>query len=723
MEFKGLERVAKAPRKADGTQSKYDGEYILTFIDGIFDNSTGESVQYEVNVTASNGVLTIDSEEFNPIKAQIDEETGVVTFVNTYLGASSSYAFSYIPVDFKNQATFVSFTATFNEDATELVFPSATGILEGGWGWTSAWQKTAAVKAAQSFDLNSTYFGGWFFGYLFDSMKKGGFTYASAGKVTYYDGLMTVNSAINEIYSWDIEIEECNEVEGLYRMQPYAVENPVGTALGLGVDTETYVYVNISNPEKVFTKGQFSPYGVETFSGVNAENNFNADYYGTYQDGIIEFPEPSFAFLDTAENGWYIVSNEGQPSLRIVFEGAAVKDYTIEAYTDSPASANNTWTVSVAKGADVASVKYVVLPYDFDYSIAVNAGITIEKYGAVVTGDSFTVSPATSNVLNKPMTESDFAIVYVGAFNEAGVMKGYTQLSLAVIFDAEQDGWTTVGTTTFTDPYFSGFLGGNFTFDNVEVQAKADNSAVYRLINPYVGLTQYVDGIEYVAGDKTVAMVIDATDPTWVALPQCMTGIADPDYGYAAVGNIAALGYDKETMPAGIGVVTLEDNVVKLASQSPFIRFNYECEPGNWWRLKSTGEITLPAITVDVIVKGQDGTALEGVKVALASAAEEGIDTQSDENDIVTDAEGKATIDVPFTTGYFGKVNIDVEGKTTEVTLNGAKNEVEVTIDTTGIKEVSSVSADKVVYDIQGRRVANPTRGLYIVNGKKAFVK
>ncbi len=107
----------------------------------------------------------------------------------------------------------------------------------------------------------------------------------------------------------------------------------------------------------------------------------------------------------------------------------------------------------------------------------------------------------------------------------------------------------------------------------------------------------------------------------------------------------------------------------------------------------------------------------------MASAAEEGIDTQSDENDIVTDAEGKATIDVPFTTGYFGKVNIDVEGKTTEVTLNGAKNEVEVTIDTTGIKEVSSVSADKVVYDIQGRRVANPTRGLYIVNGKKAFVK
>ncbi len=39
------------------------------------------------------------------------------------------------------------------------------------------------------------------------------------------------------------------------------------------------------------------------------------------------------------------------------------------------------------------------------------------------------------------------------------------------------------------------------------------------------------------------------------------------------------------------------------------------------------------------------------------------------------------------------------------------------------IKEISAGAADKTVYDIQGRRVANPTRGLYIVNGRKTLAK
>ena len=35
---------------------------------------------------------------------------------------------------------------------------------------------------------------------------------------------------------------------------------------------------------------------------------------------------------------------------------------------------------------------------------------------------------------------------------------------------------------------------------------------------------------------------------------------------------------------------------------------------------------------------------------------------------------------------------------------------------------VEDVNADAVVYDLQGRRVVNPTKGLYIVNGKKVFI-
>lgn len=42
---------------------------------------------------------------------------------------------------------------------------------------------------------------------------------------------------------------------------------------------------------------------------------------------------------------------------------------------------------------------------------------------------------------------------------------------------------------------------------------------------------------------------------------------------------------------------------------------------------------------------------------------------------------------------------------------------------TTSIKSVNTTKSDNVYYDLQGRRVANPANGLYIVNGKKVVVK
>ena len=44
---------------------------------------------------------------------------------------------------------------------------------------------------------------------------------------------------------------------------------------------------------------------------------------------------------------------------------------------------------------------------------------------------------------------------------------------------------------------------------------------------------------------------------------------------------------------------------------------------------------------------------------------------------------------------------------------------------TTGIDAIEAGAADKAAtwYDLSGRRVDNPTKGVYIVNGKKVIVK
>ena len=43
--------------------------------------------------------------------------------------------------------------------------------------------------------------------------------------------------------------------------------------------------------------------------------------------------------------------------------------------------------------------------------------------------------------------------------------------------------------------------------------------------------------------------------------------------------------------------------------------------------------------------------------------------------------------------------------------------------DATAIKNIKVGTEDNVYYDLQGRRVLYPTKGLYIVNGKKVIVK
>ena len=42
---------------------------------------------------------------------------------------------------------------------------------------------------------------------------------------------------------------------------------------------------------------------------------------------------------------------------------------------------------------------------------------------------------------------------------------------------------------------------------------------------------------------------------------------------------------------------------------------------------------------------------------------------------------------------------------------------------TTGVENITFIINDNIYYDLSGRCVENPTHGIYIVNGKKMFVK
>ncbi len=59
---------------------------------------------------------------------------------------------------------------------------------------------------------------------------------------------------------------------------------------------------------------------------------------------------------------------------------------------------------------------------------------------------------------------------------------------------------------------------------------------------------------------------------------------------------------------------------------------------------------------------------------------------------------------------------------------NGVKGKITFSLDeeATAIQDVNTQAqsiANGVIYDLSGRVVTNPTRGLYVINGKKVIIK
>jgi hypothetical protein len=48
---------------------------------------------------------------------------------------------------------------------------------------------------------------------------------------------------------------------------------------------------------------------------------------------------------------------------------------------------------------------------------------------------------------------------------------------------------------------------------------------------------------------------------------------------------------------------------------------------------------------------------------------------------------------------------------------------IEINNGTTGINGVENEQRENVIYNLRGQRVENPTKGLYIINGKKVIIK
>lgn len=725
MQITSMKRIA---RKAEGEGSKYDGTYTMTVGDWYNGANSKGSVDIAVEISVEDGEIEIGEigEQFFPIPvvAAINEETGDITFSAQEIADLGGVQVNFAPFCWDgtaNAVVYKSYTATYNEETASFEFPAEHGFSWPCWEQLEGSDSEQYLADAAAYDQSAETFGGYFRIFDVEGLVAGEPVeeWQSMGEGTYVDA-MFFTFGEGEPLSWQVEIEENTETSGIYRLSPYAKKNPVGDKLVNGATNSVELIINATDPNQVYIQGEFTIYGIK-FRAMNTYGGMNGNTFGTLKDGIITFPDKAFAYYNS---GWYYVSSSGSPNMQISLPGTKMPDYSVSVTTPKSVSADNTWTLNFTAGEDVAYIKYLVLPKSVNSQTYKNE---FAEYGHLVVNNTATVSPITDNDLEEPITTNRYAAVQAAAFSADGTIQNIVQLELPVIFNDTEAGWKTVGVTSFTDCFYVN-QGLTFTNDQVTVQAATDNSANYRLVTPYAPLA--ASGL-FDLGGRTVSLVINAEDPEYVKVPAFFSGL-DWGKGSSAAGNAFALGYTK-TLAAqyGVAATTIEDNVISFPAKVTFCHVPYGQEYSSWYYgSNEPSTITLPAISVDVTVVDQKGQAAAGVAISLtAPETPDTPEAQSDEEGeepaaggIVTNSDGKATIEIPFSVGYFGQTSIYVANKEYPITLDGAKNTLEAVVEVTGIQEVAP-AAERVIIDMQGRRVNNATRGLYIINGQKTLVK
>jgi hypothetical protein len=83
-----------------------------------------------------------------------------------------------------------------------------------------------------------------------------------------------------------------------------------------------------------------------------------------------------------------------------------------------------------------------------------------------------------------------------------------------------------------------------------------------------------------------------------------------------------------------------------------------------------------------------------------------------------------------FSFAVKGNANLGIGYQSSDRTIVGyatGKNQSRWTllkvVAETGIGDIEATAQENIIYDLVGRRVENPTRGIYIINGKKTIIK
>lgn len=347
----------------------------------------------------------------------------------------------------------------------------------------------------------------------------------SIGEGTYLEDLLTVYSDVPANQMWKVDVETSASNPGWYRCLPYA-SGPVADLLQ-GSDNNNYLYINASNPNKVYAL-DFTPFGVFSLSNYVPENEWpaTANGYGTLADNCITFPVKSWAIYNSNAKQWTLTTQN--TGMKLYLPGAEIVDYSLKISSNEWCSANNEINFTVTAGSSVAALKAIVIPGDF--SMSDNNANIVATQGQEIPAGNITVEA----------TEHGIHSLMVVALDADGNIQSKEAAYFFGTFENDDD-WKSLGIGQFTEGIYAANYNDidNETMD-VEVQESKTTPGRYRLVNPYASHSSLgKQALATTEHGHNHYIYVDATVADRVFIEASPLGLDGP-YGLAAVNSYGA---------------------------------------------------------------------------------------------------------------------------------------------------------------------------------------
>ena len=415
------------------------------------------------------------------------------------------------------------------------------------------------------------------------------------GNATYIDDVLPVLFQGFGAATYSVAMETDRANPGYYRLaNPYGEAHPSYSffhTIGYTLKGDHYIVIDATDPENVIIEpsmiGLTISYGdlmLYSYSwlAANDDPEITEEYVdrynlrGTMHDGVISFATPGALWLTTPEldenTSGYNTNMSGK--FKIMLPG--VKDYSIEVATEGWCTdSEHNLIVSAWTGADVASARLAVVT-DPDDKTAVDKALAAAP----------AVNPREGTVISMPAGTAPAAKLYIaGASYDSSGREQQRAFNHCYTPDTA-DGWESMpGKAAFTDDIVSNLF-SDITLGtrDVDVERNSANPQLYRLVNPYFGISYNM--IDAYHGAHSHYIYLDATDPDCVIMRESPIGMGTIDDGHIAITSqawrIAEAGETTAAIKAAGAGGVMRDGIITFPSPTELV-VAFHTEAASHW--------------------------------------------------------------------------------------------------------------------------------------------